>query len=30
MAYIPSERYKQVIYSGESEHRVKIWFNGVE
>lgn len=30
MAYIPSERYEQVIYSGESKHRLRIWFDGVE
>ena len=30
MAYITSNEYKQVIYSGDARHKVKILFNGVE
>lgn len=30
MAYITSNDYKNVIYSGDARHKVKIWFNGVE
>lgn len=30
MAYNTSSQYKQIIYSGDARHKVKIWFNGVE
>ena len=30
MAYITSNEYKQVIYSGDARHKIKIIFNGVE
>ena len=30
MAYITSENYEKIIYSGGAEHRLKIWFNEVE
>ena len=30
MAYITSERYKEVIYSQDCRHKIKIWFNDVE
>lgn len=30
MAYKTSEIYKRVIYSGGSEHRLRLWFNDVE
>ncbi len=30
MAYITSNDYKNVIYSGDARHKVKIWFNNVE
>lgn len=30
MAYSTTQRYKEVIYSGDSKHRVRIWFNNVE
>ena len=30
MAYITSERYKEVIYSQDCRHKLKIWFNDVE
>lgn len=30
MAYLTSNEYKQVIYSGDSKHRIRIWFNNVE
>lgn len=30
MAYITSNDYERVIYSGESDHRIRIWFNDIE
>lgn len=30
MAYITSDRYKEVIYSQDCRHKIKIWFNDVE
>ena len=30
MAYITSDRYKEVIYSQDCRHKLKIWFNDVE
>ena len=30
MAYITSDRYKEVIYSQDCRHKLKIWFNNVE
>lgn len=30
MAYITSSDYEKVIYSGESDNRIRIWFNEVE
>lgn len=30
MAYITSNEYKQIIYSGDARHKLKIWFNGNE
>lgn len=30
MAYITSDRYKEVIYSQDCRHKLKIWFNNIE
>lgn len=30
MAYITSDRYKEVIYSQDCRHKLKIWFNEIE
>ena len=30
MAYITSENYKRIIYSGEAKHKIKILFDGIE
>ena len=30
MAYKVSEKYNEVIYSGDAKHKLKLLFNGVE